>query len=140
MPTPIDRRGFVAGLAVALVLGPAGMTRAFAPARRLDEMALDDLLALRGHSVRLHAEDGTAAARVRGVDERDPTGPFRQIELMLESDVALPQGVHRIEHDGTVSVPLLVVPVVHPADDPDAPSTRAGRYAYQITFVRDARA
>lgn len=137
---PLSRRGFVAGLATALVLGPSGVVRALAPSRPLDRTPLDDLFDEPGTLLRLRGERAAITARVRSVEERAPAGPFRQVSMLLESDEAIGQDVLEVEHPERGRCPLLVVPVVHPADAPGATMVRRGRFAYQISFSRDERA
>lgn len=124
-----------AGLAV-LALGPAALTFA----RRFETYDLDDLFDVRGEDLRIHGDGRSVVARVVDVTEGRRAGPYRQVSLHLESDGSLPQGVHRVEHPTGGETTLLVVPVVHPADDPNSSVRRHGAFAYQIDFVRAARA
>lgn len=132
-----SRRHFVAGGIVASLVGPTAIARLLGPSTRMDVASPDDLSSDVGMPLVLHADDGRAfEATVTGVTEGTSSGPFRQISMHLESDTECPQDVYHVEHPSRGFSRLLVVPVVHPADDPAARVSRHGAFAYQITFVR----
>lgn len=136
MNAPCSRRGFVVGGLALLALGPA----AFTFTRRLDTAPAEELLSLRGETLRIHGTSASIDALVVDAREGRRTGPYRQFSLLLESDGVLPQDVHRVETSDGDTTDLLVVPIVHPADDPDGHGQRHGAFAYEITFTRDTRA
>jgi len=132
-----SRRHFVAGGIAASLLGPTAIARLLGPSTRLDAAEPEDLAADVGATLVLHADDGVQLeAIVTDVTAGRRSGPYREVSIHVESDTAWPQGVYHVEHPSRGIAPLLVVPVVHPADDPMARRSRHGEFAYQITFVR----